>query len=105
MATVFLNKGDANAAVASGQYRRQPIAKVVATAEPSEEVPKAPPKPGSINVNSATLTELTAINGIGVGRGKELIEKRPYNSAEDLIAVTEAVNWLELAERGEIWFG
>lgn len=115
MPTLFLNKGDADAAIRGGQYRRQPIAKATPTpisdeqnsesVEPTAEVAKDPPKPDSINVNAASLTELTEIKGIGLAKGKELIEKRPYQTAEDLIAVTESANWLELVENGDIWFG
>ena len=115
MPTLFLNKGDADAAIRGGQYRRQPIAKVAPvpisdeqnseSVEPTDEVVKDSPKPGSINVNAASLAELTEIKGIGLAKGRELIEKRPYQTAEDLIAVTEAVNWLELVESGDIWFG
>ena len=114
MPTLFHSKGDASAALAGGLYRRQP-AKVVDESttegqqvdndEATERDAAEPPKPDSINVNSAPLAELTSIKGIGLAKGRELIEKRPYSAAEDLVAVTEAVDWVQLEESGVIWFG
>ena len=108
MPTVFFNQGDVDAAIASGNYRRQPAA---ATTQPSlhmstEDQPietAEQPKTG-IDINTASLTELIQIDGIGLARGKEIIESRPYSAAEDLIAITEAVKWVELEKSGEIYF-
>ncbi len=113
MPTLFHSKGDASAALAGGLYRRQPVkvadeptTEVQAdNDEVAERAAAEPPQPDSINVNSAPLAELTSIKGIGLAKGKELIEKRPYSAAEDLVAVTEAVDWVQLEESGVIWFG
>lgn len=113
MATAFHSKADVDAALRSGNYRRQSITKTAPVVEPPQqnseavepEEAKEPPKPDSIDVNTAPLATLTQIKGIGLAKGKELIEKRPYQTAEDLIAVTEAVDWLKLVENDDIWFG
>ena len=114
MPTLFHSKGDASAALAGGLYRRQPVkvadeptteGQQVDNDEATEGAAAEPPKPDSINVNSASLTELTSIKGIGLAKGRELIEKRPYLAAEDLVVVTEAVDWVQLEESGVIWFG
>lgn len=113
MPTVFFNQGDANAALSSGLYRRQPLAPAVvasepvAVADPDDVVDQPDPEASTaevtgINVNTASLVELTSISGVGLARGREIIEGRPYASAEDLIAITEAVDWLRLEQDGEI---
>ena len=113
MPTLFHSKGDASAALAGGLYRRQPVKLAdssttdspVDNDEATERAAAEPPQPDSINVNSAPLAELTSIKGIGLAKGRELIEKRPYSAAEDLAVVTEAVDWVQLEESGVIWFG
>jgi competence protein ComEA len=45
----------------------------------------------AVNINTATATELEALNGIGPGKAKDIIEYRtkngPFKTAEDLMKV------------------
>ena len=41
---------------------------------------------GMVNINSATLTELDKLPGIGQVYGQNIIEHRPYSSVEDLMS-------------------
>lgn len=43
---------------------------------------------GQIDINSATLTELDAIYGVGNATAQNIIDSRPFDSIEDLIKVT-----------------
>jgi competence protein ComEA len=49
----------------------------------------APPKgrPAIVNVNRATLSELTALPNIRAGVAQAIIDGRPYSSTDDLIRV------------------
>lgn len=43
--------------------------------------------PGQININSASLSELDKLDGIGEVKAQAIIEGRPYSSLEDLLNV------------------
>jgi competence protein ComEA len=43
-------------------------------------------KEGVININTASLTELDALPGIGQKYGTSIIEHRPYSNAEELLS-------------------
>jgi competence protein ComEA len=40
-----------------------------------------------ININSATITELDSLNGIGLSTAQKIIDNRPYNSIEEILNV------------------
>ena len=40
---------------------------------------------GKININSASVSELDSLWGIGEARAKAIIENRPYASVDDLL--------------------
>ncbi len=40
-----------------------------------------------VNINRATIAELTTLQGIGPGLAKRIIENRPYEKIDDLIRV------------------
>lgn len=54
-----------------------------------------------IKINSASLKELTTLPGVGTGIARKVIENRPYESAEDLIAKVEipSGDWLAIAHK------
>lgn len=41
-----------------------------------------------ININTATITELDSLNGIGLSTAQKIIDNRPYNSIEDILNVS-----------------
>jgi hypothetical protein len=47
-------------------------------------------------INKASFDELVALDGVGAVTAKKLIEHRPYDAHEDLIAVAERINWLSM---------
>ena len=102
MATVFFSRDSAEAAIKTGAYRRSSLNAAVSQASTSPESPSTDTNTNAIDVNSAPLTKLQSISGIGIARAREIIESRPYQVAEDLIEVTEAVDWLQLEQDGII---
>jgi competence protein ComEA len=69
----------------SVQAAATPAAKVGTTPLPSEETtPSGFPAPTKLNVNTASLTELENIPGIGPSIAERIIEARPFKSADDL---------------------
>jgi competence protein ComEA len=40
---------------------------------------------GPININSATVKELTSLKGIGRARANDIIKGRPYSNTDDLV--------------------
>lgn len=55
-----------------------------------------PPEETTINVNTAPLSVLTSLSGIGTSKGRQIIENRPYAGLEDLVALDIGVDWLSL---------
>ncbi len=47
------------------------------------------PAPGSliVNINSASITELETIPGIGSTRAAQIVAGRPYDSVDDLVNI------------------
>lgn len=43
-------------------------------------------KSGQININTATLSELDSLVGIGESRAQKIIESRPYDAIEELVS-------------------
>ncbi len=41
-----------------------------------------------VNINSATLSELDSLNGIGASTAQKIIDSRPYGNLEDLLQVS-----------------
>jgi competence ComEA-like helix-hairpin-helix protein len=41
-----------------------------------------------VNINTATLTELESIPGIGPARAKQIVARRPYKSVDELIDIS-----------------
>jgi competence protein ComEA len=64
-----------------------PAAPLLAAQEPSA----AKPAPAAVNLNTATVEQLTALPGIGERTAKQIIEYRqkngPFKKAEDLMNV------------------
>lgn len=79
-------------------YRRQPPNP--GGREEIEPAPVAPPQsPDIINVNTASLKELTALPQVGTATAKRIQSQRPYTSVEDLIKVAPDVDWLALESK------
>lgn len=104
MATVFFSRGDADAAIRSGEYRRSPISAIASSDGAIAKPTAKPANPGALNLNEATLEELVALPGVGIARAKNLIDMRPIESIEDAIAVTNAADWQKLFDDGKIRF-
>ena len=63
----------------------QAAAKPGATPMPSDETtPSGFPAQSKLDVNSASLTELENVPGIGPSIAERIIEARPFKSADDL---------------------
>jgi competence protein ComEA len=65
------------------------IAPPVVTATPtpkgkSPTVSEQPPSSNPIDINSATLSDLQALPGIGAVTAQKIVEGRPYTSIDDL---------------------
>jgi hypothetical protein len=56
----------------------------------------APPGAGFIQVNSASLKELSENLGLSTAQAKDLQKGRPYKTVEDLIAKIPGVSWVTL---------
>ena len=41
-----------------------------------------------VNLNTATLTELESIPGIGPARARQIVARRPYKSVDELIEIS-----------------
>jgi competence protein ComEA len=41
-----------------------------------------------ININSATLDQLTTLNGVGESTAQKIIDSRPYEKVEDILNVS-----------------
>lgn len=41
-----------------------------------------------VNLNTATITELDSLNGIGLSTAQKIIDNRPYNTIEDILNVS-----------------
>lgn len=75
---------------------------------PPNEKSSAPPIPegevgtsaatteNTVNVNSASLKDLTALPQVGTATAKRVQSQRPYQSLEDLIKAVPDVDWLAL---------
>ena len=63
---------------------------VSANAQPKgakKEAPAATAKAGApLDINSATLEQLQKLPGIGAAYSKKIIENRPYNGKDDIVA-------------------
>lgn len=108
MATVFRDANSAANAIASGQYRRQPSSINTNDLTESENVSETIKEEVkreiiALNLNTASLTEIAeALDGVGISRGRKIIEARPFGSIEDVIAVYNGINWLELQQQGKV---
>ncbi len=58
------------------------------TSEVSSSVTTTPEKPSCININSANVSELDTLNGVGETTAKKIVEGRPYSQIEDLLKVS-----------------
>jgi hypothetical protein len=54
----------------------------------SAPAPPPPPPPGCVNINTASFDELRQIIHIDVDRAQQIINLRPFNSVDQLIAVS-----------------
>ncbi|MEM6432399.1 MAG: hypothetical protein AAF773_00860 [Cyanobacteria bacterium P01_D01_bin.115] len=113
MPVLFVSKNSANTAIASGQYQKSPLTGSVASKAPSVELQAPPaeesweiaPNESSLNVNTATLSELEGLEGVGLTIGRRLIEQRPLRVVEDAIAVSNRPDWQGLYDKQLIYFG
>lgn len=58
-----------------------------------------PPEEATINVNTASLSALTSLPGIGASKGRQIIENRPYAGLDDLGALDIGVDWSAIASQ------
>lgn len=69
-----------------------PKAQAPKATAPKAEAPKAQAPVGKLNINTATLEEMVALNGIGANKAKAIVEYREQNGAfatvEDLRKVS-----------------
>ena len=55
------------------------------TKKPAAETQKAPAKTGPLDINTASVDELKAIQGIGDANAKKVIDGRPYKRKFELV--------------------
>jgi DNA uptake protein ComE-like DNA-binding protein len=53
----------------------------------------------TINVNTASLSDLTSLPGIGTAKAREVVKSRPYEKLADLIALDLGVDWASLSNQ------
>lgn len=53
-------------------------------------VPRVEAREGGlrVNLNTATLTELESIPGVGAARARQIVARRPYRSVDELIEIS-----------------
>lgn len=83
--------------IATKGYRREPPPSAQQQPIISESTPSIaliPPSTDALNVNTATLKQLTELPDIGVKRAKRIQENQgQYQVIEDLIAIENGVDW------------
>lgn len=57
-------------------------------APPEEDITNNPVENDCININSASITELDSLTGIGPSTAQKIIDSRPYNLITDLLKVS-----------------
>lgn len=114
---VRFSKQDATAAVATGEYRWNLPAKKVVVPEQSSSDPiekpitpliewEEPPNEDAVNLNTASLQELTNLpGGIGISTARKIVNARPLQSVDDAISLSNRVQWQKLSEDKLIYFG
>lgn len=55
---------------------------------PEEDITDNPVENNCVNINTANITELDSLNGIGPSMAQKIIDSRPYNSTKDLLKVS-----------------
>lgn len=97
------NKGRFTQLIRDGWW--EPTEETVTEPDPPVDLPTEPEEPTEpeaveddrINVNTATLSDLTSLAGIGITKGNLIIAGRPYAGLPDLIALNlSGVDWLSL---------
>ena len=108
MPTVVFSRGDAKSLVANHGYRYDPPdspripveVEVLIQSEagiPSDEM-DFPLKAETVNVNEASLSELTnKLPTVGIARARRVIEARPLRVIEDLIEADSKIDWHSIA--------
>jgi competence protein ComEA len=78
---------DAPAPASTGAPAPDAMPKPIPKKAPSSTTPKKPGKSTTamVNVNSATMQELTKVKGIGAATAKKIMTNRPYATLEDLV--------------------
>ncbi|MBL1177652.1 ComEA family DNA-binding protein [Pantanalinema sp. GBBB05] len=84
-------------------YRRNPPHSGGREGKAIEPVtPSAPPESTAteiVNVNTASLKELTALPLVGTSTAKKIQQQRPYQAVEDLIKAVPDVDWVAIESK------
>lgn len=64
-----------------------------------EQVDKDLPEQPKILINTASLTELTEIKGVGKTTAVKIEQSRPYNSFPELTSKIPGVDWMAIADQ------
>lgn len=68
--------------------------------EPEPDLEPMPVNEGSVNINTATLEELMAINGLGLAIANGILAARPWASLEELESNVRGVSWARIKAWG-----
>jgi len=55
---------------------------------PEEDITNNPVENNCININTASITELDSLDGVGPSTAQKIIDSRPYNLVSDLLKVS-----------------
>lgn len=100
---IYGNEGQFTQLIRDGWW--EPTEETVTEPDPPVDPPTEPEDPADpvvveddrINVNTATLQELTSLPSIGITKGNLIIARRPYAGLSNLIALNlTGVDWLSL---------
>lgn len=94
---IIRDNNRANQLIRRRGYRNErPGIKAIATPTPEPTKTKEAPTPSGFPINTASFEALVDLDGVGAVTAKKIIDARPYDAPEDLIEVTDRIDWLTM---------